>query len=330
MRLSNLDDCIQDALATREKLSKQISTILDEDKGSQSTIISASLASESLASTNRALTAARKSLCTAQSRRSDLQASLAARRGSIASGARAREQAASDLIIAQIDLSSTASRHKDTKAALRGQLRRISEDLLQIYPIDPIPTKPLNFTICGIPLPNATALTSPDTDPLSIAAALGHATQLTHLLSFYLSTSLPYPPTPLGSTSTIYDPVSSSLRSTQARTFPLFSKGAVAFRFEYAVFLLNSDIETLMSREGIKLVDQRHTAGNLKMLLSVLTSGKGDTPGRKKGALKGLRQEEAETRSSSRERSDMEEWDAGLGGKGKLLARDRLRQQSRQ
>ena len=79
---------------------------------------------------------------------------------------------------------------------------------------------------------------------------------------------------------------------------------------------MNADIETLMSRQGIRLVDQRHTAGNLKMLLSVLTTGKGDTPGRKKGALKGLTLAEEE-RSSSRERSDIEKWDFGLKGKGK-------------
>lgn len=282
-------------------------------------ITSASLESESLALTNRSLSAARKALRNAQARRSELQVGQKARREAIASGAMAQQKAASDLSTAQADLASRASMHRTTKMALHGQVRRISEDLLQIYPIEPIPDRPLNFTICGLPLPNATALTASDTDPLSVAAALGYATHLTHLLSFYLSTPLPYPPSPHASTSTIYDPISTTLPSPQARTFPLYLKGAVAFRFEYGVFLLNSDIETLMSRQGIRLVDQRHTAGNLKMLLSVLTAGKGDTPGRKKGALRGLAQAEEE-RSPSRERSDLQEWHAALGGKGKHSA----------
>ena len=315
MRLSNLDDCIQDALSTRKKLSKQIGDLLEEQKESRSILTSASPASGSLASTNRSLSASRKALRTAQARRSELQASLRARREAIASGTTAQQKAASDLSSAQSSLSSRASDHRATESALRGQVRRISEDLLQIYPIEPVPNKPLNFTVCGLPLPNATALTASDTDPLSVAAALGYATHLTHLLSFYLSTPLPYPPTPHGSTSTVYDPISSTLHSPQARTFPLFSKGAVGFRFEYGVFLLNADIETLMSRQGIKLVDQRHTAGNLKMLLSVLTAGKGDPPGRKKGALRLTPAEEE--RSPSRERSDLQEWDAALAGKGK-------------
>lgn len=314
MRLSNLDDCIQDALSTREKLSKQISAILEEQKTPRSKVTSALLASESSASTNRSLSAARRALHSAQSRRSDLQNSLKARREAISSGTLAQQKASSDLRSARAELCSFTADHGATKSALHGQIRRIGEDLLQIYPIEAIPDRPLNFTICGLSLPNATALTTSDIDPCSLAAALGHATHLTHLLSFYLSTPLPYPPSPHGSTSTIYDPVSTTLHSAQARTFPLYSKGAVQFRFEYGVFLLNSDIESLMTRRGIKLVDQRHTAGNLKMLLSVLTSGSGDTPGRKKGALKGLTP--VEESGSSRERSDMEEWDVGLRGKG--------------
>ena len=326
MRLSNLDDCIQDAISTREKLSKQISAILEEQKESRSSISSASLASESLASTKRSLSIARRALHISQSRRTDLQASLEARQEAIALCASAQDKASSSLSFAQGTLSSHVSRYETTTIALHGQVRRISEDLLQIYPIEAIPKKPLNFIIAGVPLPNATALTASDTDALSLAAALGHATHLTHLLSFYLSTPLPYPLSPQGSTSTIYDPVSTTLHSPQSRTFPLYSKGAVPFRFEYGVFLLNSDIETLMSKQGIRLVDQRHTAGNLKMLLSVLTAGKGETPGRKKGTLKGLAQAEEE-RSPSQERSDVESWDADLEGKEKRITGGKRRLQ---
>ena len=163
-----------------------------------------------------------------------------------------------------------------------GQVRRISEDLSQIYPTEPIPQKTLSFTICDLPLPNAT---SPSVDSITTAAALGYVAYVTHLLSMYLSAPLPYPITPFGSNSTIYDPISTSLHSTAARTFPLYQKGAVAYRFEYGVFLLNTDIELLMSKQGIKVVDLRHTLPNLKYLLTVLTEGKGELPGRKEGRL---------------------------------------------
>jgi hypothetical protein len=70
--------------------------------------------------------------------------------------------------------------------------------------------------------------------------------------------------------------------SLAARTFPLYQKGAVTYRFEYGVFLMNSDIELLMSRQGSRMVDLRHTLPNLKYLLTVLTTGKGELPVRKR------------------------------------------------
>ena len=44
-----------------------------------------------------------------------------------------------------------------------------------------------------------------------------------------------------------------------------------------------------MSRQGLRMVDQRSTLPNLKYLLYVLTAGKGELPGRKVGGVRGLR-----------------------------------------
>lgn len=289
MRLSNLDDCIQDALSTREKLASQINHLLEEQKQSSDTIKSSSQAEQSLASTNRSLTACRRQLTTAQFRRSELQASLKARRDAIISGGTTQQRAQTNLALAQTNLSFRKSLLQTTKTSISGQIRRICEDLLRIYPIEPIDHKPLSFTIRDLYLPNAASpSTSLDTDPAVAAAALGIVAHVTHLLSFYLSAPLPYPPTPHGSTSTIFDPISTNMQSDAARTFPLYEKRAVTYRFEYGVFLLNSDIELLMSRQGSRMVDQRHTLPNLKYLLTVLTAGKGDLPVRKKGGAKVL------------------------------------------
>lgn len=269
MRLSNLDNCIQDALSVREKLSSQINSLIEEQHENTTLINSATTATASLDSTNRAVNTASRAVQAAQGRRSELQASLAARRTAIASGTLAQEKAQSHLSSAQIDLSSRGPLSESTKSSLRTQTRRIASTLLDVYPIEPIPHKPLHFTIRSLPLPPASQLTSsPDLEVT--AAALGHAAHLTHLLSHYLSTPLPYPLSPQSSTSTVYDPISTTLHSAQARTFPLYAKGAVAFRFEYGVFLLNKDIEALLVRQGVKLVELRHTAGNLRLLLSVL------------------------------------------------------------
>ena len=289
MRLSNLDDCIQDALSTREKLASQISHLLEEEKQSSDTMNSSSQAEQSLVSTNRSLTTCQRQLTAAQTRRSELQASLNARRDAITSGDTTRQRAQTNLASAQTNLSSRRSLLQTMKSSVSGQIRRICEDLLRIYPIEPIDHKPLSFTIRGLHLPNAASpSTSPNADPEVTAAALGIVAHVTNLLSFYLSAPLPYPPTPHGSTSTIFDPISTSMQSHAARTFPLYGKGAVTYRFEYGVFLLNSDIELLMSRQGSRMVDQRHTLPNLKYLLTVLTAGKGELPVRKKGGARVL------------------------------------------
>ena len=290
MRLSNLDDCIQDALFTRERLTSQISHLLEEQKQSSDIISSSSQAEQRLVSANRSLATCRKQVTATQTRRSELEASLRARRDAISSGDTTQQKAQKDLDLAKSKVSTRVSLLQTTKSSISGQIRRICEDLLRIYPIEPIDHKPLSFTIRGLHLPNAAApSTSPNADPAATAAALGIVAHLTHLLSFYLSTALPYPPTPHGSTSTIFDPISTNMQSHAARTFPLYEKGAVTYRFEYGVFLLNSDIELLMSRQGSRMVDQRHTLPNLKYLLTVLTAGKGELPVRKKGTARVLK-----------------------------------------
>ena len=287
MQLSNLDDCIQDALSTREKLSSQISNLLEAQKKSTSTVNAASQAEQSLASTNRALGTSMKQLKKAKDRRSELQASLEARRAAIASGNFSQQKAQNHLVSAQVDLCSQKSLSQTAKSALSGQIRHICEDLLHIYPIEPLEQKPLLFTIRGLHLPNAASpSTSQHADPAVTAAALGIVAHITRLLSFYLSSPIPYPLTPHGSTSTILDPISTNMQSFAARTFPLYQKGAVTYRFEYGVFLLNTNIELLMGRQGLRMVDQRHTLPNLKYLLTVLTTGKGELATRRKGGSK--------------------------------------------
>ena len=317
MRLSNLDDCIQDALSTREKLASQINSLLEEQKESNHTIRAASEAEQSLASTNRFLATSRKLLRTVEARRTELQVSLEARREAIASGKLAQQKAQSHLASAQANLPSSKSLLQTTRAEISGQLRRICEDLLCIYPIEPFEHKPLSFTIRGLHLPNATSISVEDADPLITAAALGYLAHIIHLLSLYLSSPIPYPPTPHGSTSTILDPISTNMPSLAARTFPLYQKGAVTYRFEYGVFLLNSDIELLMSRQGSRMVDLRHTLPNLKYLLTVLTTGKGQLPLRKKGATKAVGNGGA---IEGRRPTNAEEVEKGLHSNGKIPA----------
>lgn len=279
MKLANLDDCIQDALATRERIESQINAILQKNQENVQTISKASRAQDKLSFTKRAVAAEKRQLRVSMKRKEDLIASIKARKEAMANGRQTQEKALSHLPDARQKLATSASLlEKDTEES-KGQIRRICEDLLAIYPIEPIPGKPLAFTIGGLALPNSSF---EDIDRESVAAALGYTAHLVYLLSFYLSIPIPYPVKPYLSNSLIHDPVSVSLPQ---RTFPLYPVN-VQYRFEYGVFLLNKDIEFLMNRRGLRVLDIRHTLPNLKYLLYVLTSGNTELPARKAGGVR--------------------------------------------
>ncbi|KAF3069746.1 UV radiation resistance-associated gene protein [Daldinia childiae] len=285
MKLSNLDNSIQDALATREALTAQINSLLDRsppDAVPQAQD-AAQLASKYVASQTRTLRAA-------QARKADLQASIEARRAAIREGRAAQARAAEDVKHAQAKLPASLALLSSTRESIHGQRRRICEDLARIFPIVPVPSgAPLSFSICGAALPNT------DYDPTSsssmedsLSAALGYVAHLTHLLQFYLSVPLPYKISPFGSRSSIRDDI--SLLPDSQREFPLFLRGGATaqYRFDYAWFLLNKDVEALCVAAGLKVVDIRHTLPNLKYLLYVCSAGRDEVPERKRGGVRGL------------------------------------------
>lgn len=185
---------------------------------------------------------------------------------------------------------------EETEALINGQRRRICADLSEVFPITPIPNAPpLSFQICNIPLPNSTydAATSRKLDEDVLSAGLGLVTMLTRHLQFYLSHPLPYPLYPYGSRSHARDDISQLTdRDSPRREFPLYlPRGGSTtgqWRFEYAWFLLNKDIESLCASQGLKVVDIRHSLPNLKYLLYVCSAGSEDVPERKKGGVRGL------------------------------------------
>ncbi|GJE87893.1 hypothetical protein PsYK624_039770 [Phanerochaete sordida] len=147
-----------------------------------------------------------------------------------------------------------------------------------VFPIDLLSPPDLLFTILDVPLPIPNGPTEP-APPLSlpshkeineetIATALGYAAQVVQSLAAYLGIRLTYPVTCVGSRSLIKDGIS---HMVGPRMFPLFSKGVDTYRFEYAVFLLNKDIELLMAERNLRALDMRHTLPNLKNLLLTLT-----------------------------------------------------------
>jgi len=155
-----------------------------------------------------------------------------------------------------------------TTSKLYARQKELAADLLAIFPIEPAHTETFTFKILGVPLPNS-VFTGCDDE--TVSTALGFASHLIHMLAYYLEVPLRFPIRPMSSRSTISDPITASLGDS--RQFPLYAKGSDRYRFEYAVFLLNKNIEQLMNSQGlVNLVDLRNTLPNLKYLILSLIS----------------------------------------------------------
>lgn len=281
MRLSNLDDCIQDASNTRDKLEFQINTILEENRSHLELLDRKSQAKERLSTVKRAVVGEKNRLRQSLTQRDNILESLKARRDAMAEGRLHQTNTQAYLAEAQDAKASSQVLLKKTTEDSMGQIRRICEDLLSTYPIEPIAGKALAFTIRGLALPNSSF---DDIDKESVAGALGYTAQLVYLLSCYLSVPLPYPVRPYLSNSFIHDPISVGLA---LRVFPLCPVNT-HYQFEYGVFLLNKDIEYLMNRLGLRVLDIRQTLPNLKYLTYMLTAGTSELPARKAGGIRGL------------------------------------------
>ncbi|KAL5518596.1 hypothetical protein ACEPAH_279 [Sanghuangporus vaninii] len=194
-----------------------------------------------------------------------------------------------DDLLTEFDAGVRLADERKRVQGLRNRIKPVQTSLLStlafIFPIELLSPPDLLYTILGVPLPIPLQGNDP-APPLSlphepavtednVATSLGYAALLVHLMAAYLCQRLVYPITYVGSRSLVKDPISAMMGP---RMFPLYSKGVDTYRFEYAVFLLNKDIEMLMAERNLRALDLRHTLPNLKNLLLTLTSGEGVLP----------------------------------------------------
>ncbi|KAI1608265.1 UV radiation resistance protein and autophagy-related subunit 14-domain-containing protein [Exophiala viscosa] len=281
MQLANLEECIQDAVKVRSQLEDDINKLIADahllEVGDE---VGAELDDDD-PQIQPALTAEQKHLRQLTKRRDELRDSLDERRRLLAECREAEVKTQALVDERTKDCKDVQTQIDQVEKDTNGQIRRICETILAIFPIEPVKGRTLQFTIRGIHLPNSVYN---DTNRDEIAAALGFTAQVVYQLALYLSIPLPYPIEPYGSASFVSDPISIGLSQ---RRYPLHPT-TVPYKFEYGVFLLNKDIEFLMNRVGLRVLDIRHTLPNLKYLLYVLTAGTGELPARKAGGVRGL------------------------------------------
>lgn len=322
LRLSKLDDSVQDALALRNRLATDLDGAIQQNHLASPEKDNVAQAEDYVKTIDLACTTVRKQVKTLQTRIAEKRKNLQIRRDLLA---REREN---QIILTEImkaereEMSNQTEEKLILQKSVAAQRRRISTDVSKIYPITPVPEKPLAFSIRGIHLPNSEDLDVSKSTPESIAAALGHVSHVLQLLSFYWGVIIPYRLQSRSSSSSIVDNISNLASTNPAgasstsspfagaagvnekllRTFPLFSKGAVRFRFEYGLFLLNKDIQLLLEMGwGVKVMDIRQSLPNLCLALYCATAGEGQLPARKAGGIRGLAkvgQDEDERRAS--------------------------------
>lgn len=138
MRLSSLDECIQDALQTREKLTAQIDALLERQRAHRATLSKVGEGGQSLALLRRYLGGARTQLASSTNEQAKTDQSLKARRQAILQGRYAQEKGQDYLNVANSKLMTCKELLRQCIRNLRGQQRRICEDMLRIYPIEPV------------------------------------------------------------------------------------------------------------------------------------------------------------------------------------------------
>ncbi|KAF7563935.1 hypothetical protein G7046_g223 [Stylonectria norvegica] len=291
MKLANLETSIDDAMETQKRIMEEINQILEESPVDRS-----EAAREKVALGKKYIAKQQRTNQHAERKRDQLQQSLKRRRAAISQGRELQAKAEEDIAANRERLQASKELVEKTEQLIRGQRRRICSELADVFPITPIPNAPpLSFQICNIPVPNSTydAATAKNINEDILSAGLGLLALLTRHLQFYLSHPLPYALDAFGSRSYARDDISQLAdKNTSRREFPLYlprgGSTAGQWRFEYAWFLLNKDIEALCSSQGLKVVDIRHTLPNLKYLLYVCSAGTEEVPERKKGGVRGL------------------------------------------
>lgn len=229
-----------------------------------------------------------------QSRRNAMQASDALFRAADANCRKLQEE------VAKLKV-----RKGELSQALHAQQSSLLRDLEVIFPIELSDASSLLFSICGLPLPNSVASLPPAEllheekkwketvkrlppssrpvwhlfDDDTISSSFGLVAQLVVLLSTYLSTPIHYPLATAGSRAVVQDGIS---LMSGPRAFPLYGKGMERYRYEYAAFLLNKDIEQLMNVWSVTVIDIRHTLPNLKnLMVTVSAAGPGSEDSRR-------------------------------------------------
>lgn len=286
MKLQNHAQCISDSLETRDDVVSKINSLITDHKLALATITDASAIHESGDAFSISAQTVTNANLALRKRKKEIKTRFNARRVTLEAAIEAEQLLQENLLYSKAKLQKEIDGLREVEKKMIDHARRIANGLDEIFPIEPIEGKTQCFTICEVYLPNSNSLYTDETATEdNTATALGFVAALISQLSFTLGIALPYPVTPKMSSSTIFDPISVNGKfptvkmevgrtpletENPARVFPLFQKGNLQWKVAYGVYLLNKDLEVIMSKYGLRVLDPRATLGNLKYLMNAL------------------------------------------------------------
>ncbi|KAL1302370.1 hypothetical protein AAFC00_002773 [Neodothiora populina] len=305
LRLSKLDDSVQDALALRDCLAVELELVVQKNRLTFTDQSQAEQAEDFVKTLHYATSTLQKQSKSLRQKCDEKRANIKNRRLLLSREVALQKSVSETIKTEKAGMQTMRQQLASLQQQIAAQRRRISVDVSKIYEIKPVPDKQLAFQIRGLHLPNSEDLdTTRSVTPEAIAAALGHCAHVVLLLSYYWGIVLPYHPHPRSSASTITDPISTissmsasspglessaKAKQTLLRIFPLTPKSSVRFRFEYGLFLLNKDVQTLLEMAwGVRVLDIRQTLPNLFLVLGCAGAGEGELASRRVGGVRGL------------------------------------------
>ena len=218
MKLKDLAECIEDAQNTREQITQQIESIIRNTRKTTDELAAATQKQASLKSVQDSLVKTRRAVQKLHEERSARQTNIKDRCTAVNNQESAQREGEAKLRAVMARLDEKRNKQSDIRSDASGQVRRVAQDILDVFPIEPIDKHPLCFTIRSLFLPNARSFEVDHNSPSAslhssdeiTAAALGYVVQILLMLETDLAIPLPYTPLAYGSASTIFDPLSSA------------------------------------------------------------------------------------------------------------------------
>ncbi len=241
---------IQDALATREVLTQQISELLGREPKNE-----VPEADDKVALANKYLSQQRHAVAQARNETKTSRPPSQRAAKHLAQGRAAQERVATDVENATEKLTSRKPSWARQNPAFTASAAASPEDLRSHLRHHPHPARPAPLVPNMRPrapqlnLPSASKSSPPITEDSSPPPSASSPTSPTPC-SYYLAVPLPYPIRTFGSRASIRTAIPSCPTPSAVSALCPARRVSAQFRFDYAWFLLNKDIERCARRRG--------------------------------------------------------------------------------